>query len=160
MSLQEKLGERLSRLEADGALTSPQKIEIDGDNYQLTCEVNAVGPLGCALGHMTASGNKLAGASVDQLKSVSESLASQLTYLLEPVAPIEVDQDGCVVQMRSDPPHREQEDYVYYELLVHPGRVTLRRFRKEKRQPREAVNAHLTREVLVRLAADLVAVVS
>ncbi|NIL97444.1 MAG: hypothetical protein GTO53_07475 [Planctomycetales bacterium] len=159
MSLQEKLGEELNRLEAAGTLTAPHQIEIDGQSYQLNCEVHAVGPLGCALSHLTARGDKLAAATVDQLRSVSESLASQLTYLLEPVATIEVDQDGCVVQMRSDPPHREQDDYVYYELLVQPERVSLRRFRKEKQQPRHPVNAHLTREVLIRLASDLVAVV-
>jgi len=160
MSLQDKLGEQLNRWEAAGASAAPYTFDMEEDNYRLHCEFNAMGTLGCALGHMTASGGKLASASIDELKSVSETLAARLTYLLEPVAPIEIDQDGCVIQMRSDPPHREQEDWIYYELLVHPGRVTLRRFRKEKHQPREAVSAFLTREVLVRLAKDLVAVLN
>ncbi|NIL97283.1 MAG: hypothetical protein GTO62_09150 [Planctomycetales bacterium] len=160
MSLQEQLGEQLRRLEAAPATAGPYEIEIPGEHYQLTCQLHAVGALGCALGQMTVTGHKLAGASVEQLKEVSQSLASQLTYLLERVAPIEVDQDGCVVQMRSDPPHREEDETSYYELLVQTDRVTLRRFRQEKDQQRHPVSAHLTREVLVRLAGDLVAVVS
>ncbi|HUS39445.1 MAG: hypothetical protein WBF93_01830 [Pirellulales bacterium] len=159
MSLPEQLGMELNNLEAQGALVSPQQIAISGDNYQFVCELNALGTLGCALSHMTVCGDKLATASLDELKQVSELLASKLTYLLEPVATIEVDPEGCTVQMRSDPPHRERDGNVYYELLVRPGEVTLRRYRTEQRQPREAVAAHLTREVLVRLADDLVAVV-
>ena len=135
MSLPEQLTERLTRLETAGTMAAPHEFEIEGDNYRLSCQLSAVGTLGCALSQMTASGDALQGASLDELKSVSESLASKLTYLLEPVAPIEVDQEGCLVQMRSDPPHREADERVYYELLVRPGQVSLRRFRKENRRP-------------------------
>lgn len=160
MSLPERLNEELNRLEAEGTLAAPQDIDIRTEGQHVACTLTALGTLGCAVEHVTAYGDKLAGATLDELRAVSESLAGQLTYLLETVAPIECDEQGCTVQMRSDPPHREEDERTYYELLVRRNDVSLRRFRKESRQPRQSVAAQFTREVLVRLASDLAKVVA
>ena len=73
----------------DGAeLPAPQLIQVDGDGFQLTCEIAGVGTLGCAVNYLTVKSERLAGSTTDQLKSQAEHLASKLTYLLEPVVPI------------------------------------------------------------------------
>lgn len=157
MSVCELLEKELNQLERGGALVEPQTATIRGDGYRLTCELTGIGALGCAVNHLTVQSEGLADASIDQLKAKAEHLASQLTYLLERVAPIEIDSEGCTVQLRSDPPHREADERSYYELLVRRGgQLSLRRYRQESHQPREPIAAQLTREVLVRLAADLV----
>jgi hypothetical protein len=82
-------------------------------------------------------------------------LASKLTYLLEPISPIETDAHGCVVQLRSNPPQKEDDRTSYYELLVsRSGELSLSRYSRAVGQKRDVVPAHVTREVLVRMAAD------
>jgi hypothetical protein len=158
MSIREQLQQQLGRLEnAGGAFQSPELIQIDGEDFRLTCEVTGVGSLGCAVNHLTVQSEQLAGKPIEDLKVRAEHLAAKLTYLLEPIAPIEIDSDGCAVQLRSDPPHREGDERTYYELLVlRSGELSLRRFRAEHHRPREPITAHFTREVLGRLADDLV----
>ncbi len=157
MSVRDLLEKELKHLENGGALVEPHTITVRGDGYTLTCELAGVGALGCAVNHLSVQSERLAEASIDQLKVKAEHLAAKLTYLLERVAPIEIDSEGCAVQLRSDPPHREADERSYYELLVRRGgELSLRRYRQESRQSREPVAAQLTREVLSRLAADLV----
>ena len=157
MSVRELLEKELNQLERGGALVEPQSITVNGDGYTLTCELAGIGALGCAVNHLTVQSERLADASIDQLKSKAEHLASKLTYLLERVAPIEIDSEGCTVQLRSDPPHCDADERSYYELLVRRGgQLSLRRYRQESRQLREPIAAQLTREVLARLAVDLV----
>jgi hypothetical protein len=63
--------------------------------------------------------------------------------------------------MRSNPPQRDEDGRSYYELLVRRGgEIALARYRKENGAARRPVAAHLTREVLLRLAADFVAALS
>ncbi len=98
--------------------------------------------------------------SSDQLKATAEKLSARLTYLLEPISPIETDAHGCVVQMRSNPPQKEVDRTSYYELLVsRSGELSLCRYARVGGQTREPIAAHVTREVLARLAADFSAVV-
>ena len=160
MSLREMLNEELKNLEDAGPWTGPKTVRAADGTNRLECELTAVGKLGCAVNHVTLHTDALADASLDQLREISESLASRLSYLLEPVAPIEVDDEGCVVQLRSDPPHREGDERCYYELLVRRDQLNLRRFRKENKTSREQVPAQLTREVLGRLTDDFVTAAS
>ena len=82
-------------------------------------------------------------------------LAEKLTYLMEPINPIEFDAEGCVVQLRSAPPQRDDDGRCYYELLVRRGgEISLRRFRKDNGDARRTIAATVTREVLLRLAGD------
>jgi hypothetical protein len=105
---------------------------------------------------LTLTAPKLTGAAADVLKSTAEALSKRLTYLLEPISPIETDSQGCTVQMRSMPPHKEDKVTSYYELLVsRDGRLSLVRYQRAPGNPRQAIAAHVTREVLVRLVGDL-----
>jgi hypothetical protein len=62
------------------------------------------------------------------------------------------------VQLRSNPPQRNDDGSTYYELLVRRGgELSLSRYRKPAGQERQSVSAHLTREALLRLVDDFAA---
>jgi len=127
----------------------------DACNQHLATELIALDALALSFDHLTLTSGSLATASLDQLKKVSDSLSKRLTYLLEPISPIEVDADQCVVQLRSNPPQRDDNGTRYYELLVRRGgQLSLRRYQKEAGGVRQAIPAHVTREVFLRLADD------
>ncbi len=91
---------------------------------------------------------------------MAENLSQRLTYLLEPVSPIETDAEGCTVQLRSNPPQKEADRTSYYELLVsRAGEMSLCRWTRAAKSTRDLVPAQITREVLLRLASDFAAVV-
>ena len=107
----------------------------------------------------TVTTDKLASATADQLKQLGEKLSGRLTYLLEPICPIEVDREHCVVQMRSNPPQRDDDGTRYYELVVRRGgSLSLYRFSKIPGNVRETIPVNVTREVFFRLVSDFAAV--
>ena len=104
--------------------------------------------------------DKLRTAPLAKLETIAASLAKRLTYLLEPISLLETDAESVSIQMRSNPPQVGDDGRSYYELLVRRGgEVTLRRYHKAAGQPRQVIAAHVTREVLARLADDFVGVV-
>lgn len=114
--------------------------------------------LGVAMTELRLGTDCLRDASVERVREVANDLTARVTYLLEPLTPIEFDQELAVVQLRSVNPARGEDGATYYELLVRTGgSVSLRRYRKPPRGLREAVDATVTREVLGRLADDFVA---
>ena len=85
----------------------------------------------------------------------ARELAKRVNYLLEPIAPIELDAQGCTVQMRSNPPQKDDNGWRYYELLIRRGgSIALCRYEKQPGQPRVRVPAVLTHEVVGRLVDD------
>jgi hypothetical protein len=129
--------------------------EIAEGGQRFSCELTQVDTLACAFTRSELICDALAGAGLDKLRQVSETLSKRLTYLLEPVKPIEVDADRCVVQMRSSPPQQSDNATTYYELLVERGgKLSLSRYQKPPGKPREVLPAHVTREVLLRLIGD------
>ena len=65
---------------------------------------------------------------------MAKSLSERLTYLMEPIRPIEIDADACVAQLRSSPPQRDDDGRSYYELTVRRGgEIDAGRYRKEPR---------------------------
>ena len=128
-------------------------------NRSLTCELGALDTLACAFDWLALHDDKLTGLGLDRLKQIADALSRRLTYLLEPITPIEVDPQQCTVQLRSNPPQTGDDATSYYELLVkRTGEVSLCRYRAKPGALRERVPAHVTREVLLRLADDLLAV--
>lgn len=102
--------------------------------------------------------DRLAGAKAERVRAVADSLTKRLTYLLEPLTPVEIDRDLAVVQLRSTTPQQDAESATYYELLVKTGgSLVLRRYRKPRGALREPIDATVTREVLARLASDFIA---
>ncbi len=98
---------------------------------------------------------ELAFVSTSQLQIASRDLAARVNYLLEPIAPIETDAQGCSVQMRSNPPQKDDNGWRYYELLLRRGgSAAVCRYEKQPGQPRVRVPAALTHEVVGRLIDD------
>ncbi len=134
----------------------PHRLDLDDGGDRLTAELLSIDTLGCEFSHLTLHTPKLAGASADRLQALARSLAQRLTYLLEPITPIETDAEGCTVQMRSHPPQRDDDGASYYELLVRRGgELDLRRWRKAPGGTRTPLTATVTREVFLRLVVDL-----
>ena len=143
--------------------TSPgehiRSVDLELESGRLHVELAAVDKIGCSQRHLAFHTERLVDAGIDRLKEISASLAAQLIYLLEPISPIEIDGQGVAVQLRSNPPHQQNDDRQYFELVVRQGQISLRRYSKSLSQVRQPIPAQLTREVLMRLAGDLVAAV-
>src|SRR6516165_2361630 len=108
-----------------------QSIAVSEAGQRLSADVTALDALALSFDHFTLTSSPLAAASLDQLKKVADALSKRLTYLLEPISPIEIDADQCVVQLRSNPPQKDENGTSYYELLVAAGgRLSLRRYTK------------------------------
>ena len=133
-----------------------QTIAVTDGGQELTAQLTGLDALALAFGHITLSSHALADAPIDRLKVVADTLAKRLTYLLEPISPIEVDADQCIVQMRSSPPQRDDNGTRYYELLVRRGgELSLRRYQRQGAGERRSISAQITREVFLRLVGDL-----
>lgn len=140
--------------------TGQETITVSDGPRHLQTELTALDTLACSFTRLSLRADSLQNRGASDLKRIAEELSSKLTYLLEPISPIETDAEGCVVQMRSNPPQKEANCTSYYELLVaRSGELSLSRYSRSVGQAREVVPAHVTREVLCRLAGDLASVV-
>ena len=156
MNLKSKLADQLATLGSFAA--GEQLCRVDDGPQHLECHLTALDTLACAFTRLTLRAPALAGKNPDGLKKTAEQLSAKLTYLLEPISPIEVDAAGCVVQLRSNPPQKEADRTSYYELLVtRDGHISLSRYSRTGKQGRELIAAHVTREVLLRLVGDFAA---
>jgi hypothetical protein len=136
-----------------------QSLSAADAGARVEADLLAIDALALAFDHVTVTRDALTAAPIQQLKNFADALSKKLTYLLEPISPVEVDADQCVVQMRSSPPQRDDNGTRYYELLVRRGgELSLRRFEKQPGNARQAVPAHVTREVFLRLVDDFASV--
>jgi hypothetical protein len=155
MNLQNQLARELSSIGSGGA----EIITLADDPQSITCEIAERNSLALSFNSLRVASNTLASADAKQLEQIGGDLAARLTYLMEPISPIEIDADQCVVQLRSNPPQRDDDGRSYYELLVRRGgEISLARYRKENGSARQSVAATVTREVLLRLVGDFCAV--
>lgn len=140
--------------------TASGLVRADEGDRQATCEVVQCDAMAVSLMELTLLTGALANVPIGPLRDASQALCQRLTYLLEPISPIETDADQCVVQMRSNPPQADDNGLRYYELLMRRGgAVTLRRYEKSSGNPRAPVSATLTHEVIGRLVDDFNAAV-
>jgi hypothetical protein len=157
MTLQPDIDRELARIQA---VSGRGLLQIHTAEGRLEADLLAVDGIGCSFQTLGYSTDQLAGATLEKLREISDVLTRKLTYLLEPIGLIEADADRCSVQLRSSPPKKDEEATSYYELLVRRGGdITLSRYSKQSGQLRQIVPAHVTREVLARLADDFVAAV-
>jgi hypothetical protein len=157
MSIQPDIERELQRIQA---VSGRGLLQADCQAGRIEADLVAVDGIGCSFQTLGLSTSKLADASLDELKSISQALTEKLTYLLEPIGLVEADADRCAVQLRSSPPKKDEEATSYYELMVRRGGdMTLSRYSKKSGQLRQVIPAHVTREVLARLADDFVAAV-
>jgi len=135
-------------------------IAVSQGQRTVRCEVLQCDALAATIEELALDTPELAGATVAQLQAASRDLAARVNYLLEPIAPIETDASGCSVQMRSNPPQKDDNGWRYYELLLRRGgSAALCRYEKPPGQPRLRIPAALTHEVLGRLINDFAATV-
>ena len=154
MNLQAQLEQQLSSLGGGVAI-----VTIDDADRRLTCDIVDHNPLAVSFEGLRLATAHLASAGAAELERIGKELAHRLTYLMEPIAPIEVDAAGCVVQLRSNPPQRDDDGRSYYEITVRRGgEIALARYRKEAGTARRQIAATVTREVLLRLVGDFCAV--
>ena len=151
MSLRDTI---LSQLPATIGKTHQRLTATDGPRH-VRCEVDQCDQLAVAVYELAVESNELANIDVAKLQTASASLCGRVTYLLEPISPIETDAQSCVVQMRSSPPQQQEDGRFYYELnLRRGGSVSMYRYEKHPGAVRQRVAANLTHEVLGRLIDD------
>jgi len=157
MSLSKRV---LANLQAIPSFPAGSQLITEQDAaHRLECHLTALDRLACAFDRFVVVSQALAAAEMPQLARVADALSKRLTYLLEPISPIEVDQQQCIVQMRSNPPSKDAEGTSYYELLIRRGgEMSLVRFRKEAGSVRQIFAAEVTREVFIRLVSDFTSV--
>lgn len=137
--------------------SGPASVGVRDGDHSLFCELVAIEGLGVSATLIELKSKKLEGQPAEKLRAVADKLAAKVGYLLEAIAPIEIDDESCVIQMRSTPPYRAENATSYYEVLVTAGSVSLRRYNKQKRSAREAEPFDITRQVLFRLVDDFAA---
>lgn len=148
------------QLDAFDILGTPGKsVTVAAPHGEIDCELLSVDAIGCSFTRLSLNTDRLSRKSVDELKELGDELSAKLNYLLEPICPIEIDKDGATVQLRSNPPQKDDDGTRYYELLVRRDGLALCRYGKTIGNPRQMVPANVTREVLFRLASDFVAAV-
>jgi len=157
MTLQNQAEQELSNL-GDGGTAM---LAVSDSPRQLSCEVVERNSLAVSFNQLRLSTDELVSADATTLERIGKALAERLTYLMEPIAPIEMDASACVVQLRSSPPQRDDDGRSYYELTVRRGgEIALARYRKENGNSRQPIAATVTREVLLRLIGDFCAVLA
>jgi hypothetical protein len=155
MTLQNRFEQELNR---PGSCGRTSVVASEGPR-EVRCDVAELNPLAASVERLELNTPELFQATAVDLERIARSLAERLTYLMEPISPIEVDAAACVVQMRSNPPQQDDDGRTYYELLVRSGGlIALARYRKENGAPRQHVPATMTREVLLRVVGDFAAV--
>ena len=143
MTLRLQFEHELNQLGGGGTAT----VDVTAGNRRLTCDLVERNSLAVALQALRVATPELAGASSASLERMAKDLSARLTYLMEPIRPIEIDADACVAQLRSSPPQRDDDGRSYYELVVRRGgEILLCRFRKEPATPRQQIPATVTGE--------------
>ncbi|MEX0612335.1 MAG: hypothetical protein WD738_23495 [Pirellulales bacterium] len=155
MTLHTQFDQEFTKLGSGG----PATLAVEDSPRQLTCDIAERNPLAVSFNRLRLATPELASAGASDLERIGKALANRLTYLMEPIAPIELDAQECVVQLRSNPPQRDDDGRSYYELIVRRGgEIALARYHKENGNARRQIPATVTREVLLRLVGDFSAV--
>jgi hypothetical protein len=155
MTLQEKFDQELKNLGSGVAAT----ITVNEVQRTLSCDATECNSLAVSFNYLRIATPELASATPAELERIGKVLAQRLTYLMEPIAPIELDSEACIVQLRSNPPQRDDDGRSYYELTVsRGGQIALGRYRKDNGNARQAIVVTVTREVMTRLVGDFCAV--
>ncbi len=119
----------------------------------------AVDSMSCSFVELRLTVPSLVNADMAELKKWGEGLCQRVTYLLENIGPLEIDEDAGELLMRSTPPQQLQSGAKFYEIILQShanGSFTLKRFESEKGVPgRSPVEIQLTHEVLFKLVEDL-----
>ena len=92
----------------------------------LTCDIVERNPLAVSFNQLRLTHQRIGVGRCDSSSSGSASRwRARLTYLMEPISPIEFDAEGCVVQLRSNPPQRDDDGRSYLRADGPPRRRDL-----------------------------------
>jgi hypothetical protein len=138
-------------------------VAVSGPNgIDLAVDVTSVDSMSCSCREIRMRVPSLNGAAADVLKKWAQDLCARITYLMEPLGPLEIDSEGRQVLIRSKSPDKRDAATTFYEVLLQSqgaGVFTLRRYRRADAGPREHVELRTTHELLEKLADDLVATI-
>ncbi|AGA28877.1 hypothetical protein [Singulisphaera acidiphila] len=156
MSLSQKIAAALDALPDIDALPCP--LTVEDVPHRLTLNLTAAGPVGIAFDSLDFATAARSGWSSEDLKAWADRIASRVTYLMEPLVVLEHDKVGGEVELRSQAPTSRGDRRTYFEVrLHHQGRLKLLRIAvDEPSRQRHPTSCQMTREVLERLADDLV----
>ena len=70
-------------------------VSVEEAGERMSCTLVALDSLACAFTNLELSSPRLANVDTKQLQTIADRLAKRLTYLLEPINPIETDSQGA-----------------------------------------------------------------
>lgn len=157
MSLSQKIAAALDARPDNGAL--PCDVTVEDQPNRMSLHLTACGPVGLALDGLDFATTARSEWSDAELSAWAERIASRVTYLMEPLVVIEHDRLGGEIELRSHVPTARGDQRAYYEVrLNRQGTLRLARVAfDEAARARRPAGCQMTREVLERLADDLVA---
>lgn len=137
----------------------PCAVTVEGGPHRLALSLTALDTVGVAFDALDFTTTSRSEWSPEALRAWGERLAGRVTYLMEPFKVLEVDAEGGEVKLRSQSPTARDQQRSYYEIRISKqGTLGMERctFDETSRQRRRSP-CQLTREVLERLADDIVA---
>lgn len=157
MSLSKKIAAALD--ENTKAYVLPCTVTVEDSPHRLTLNLTALDTVGLAFSSMEYANSSGTERTPDALKQWGDRLSKKITYLMEPLKVLEVNDQGGEVQMRSQSPTPRDLERAYYEMrLFRQGSLRMERFvYDESTRQRRQVPCQLTRETLERLADDIAA---
>jgi len=160
MSITTKLGSELTRLIGYSS-SAPHTVRLSApDNVRVEIDLTAVDSMSCSAREIRLFVPSLVGADFDKLKQWGEAFCRRITYLLENIGPLELDENAGEALIRSTPPGKSGNTTQFYEVILRShsgGNFSLRRYRADQGQSgRQPVDIVATHEVLKKLIADLI----
>ena len=157
MILSQKIAAALD--ENTHALTPPCVASVDDGRNLLTLHLTAVDAVGLAFDSLEVKSRQRDHWSDDDIKSWGDRLSKRVTYLMEPLKVVELDTTEGELQLRSEKPTLRAEKRGYYEVrILRDGSLSLKRYLfDEQARSRAQAPCQMTREVLERLADDIIA---
>lgn len=156
MSLSRRIAAALDDLKAETGGT-PCLISAEDGPHRVSMRIRQANPIAAEADELVFE--TCSTRSLDDLNAWADRLATRVTYLLEPLALLESDAAGTVVELRSRKPAVRPGVRSYDQVrLDDSGRLSLTRHAfQEADRTRRQTPFTLSREVLERLVDDLVA---
>lgn len=137
----------------------PCAVAVEDGAHRLTLGLTALDTVGVAFDSLDFVTTSRSEWTSELLRSWGDRLAGRVTYLMEPFKILEIDAEGGEVTLRSQTPTTRENRRSYYEIrLSKQGTLRMERCTfDEVSRRRDRSSCQLTREVLERLADDIVA---
>lgn len=131
----------------------------DGQGNHVEADFLTVDLLSCEVQEVRVRKDQLRSAPFAALEQWARQVVLRVTYLLEPLAVLELDPAVQRVLVRSRPPVRNPDRTLYYEAVVQaPGEICLRRYAVLlATATRQGVPLQMTHETFVKLVDDIAA---